>query len=144
MAVNRPVCRIGDHSTPFARCNPSGPGPYATTGSPDIVVNGIPVHRKGDLWSVHSCQWGNSYIAMLRAGAPDVLANGLETARVTDPVIRHQKVSGPVAPQLGAVVLVATGSPDTFIGQGRGSSGIFRFILGTDDARAGGPLSGIR
>lgn len=144
MGVSRPVCRVGDYSTPFARCQPTGPGPHAETGSPDVTVNGRAVHRKGDLWSQHCCTWGNCYIAMLRAGAPNVRANGYEVGRVTDPVVRHQWVSGNAPQQLGAVVLVLTGSEDTFIGSGSGSSGIFRFILGTNDARAGGPLSGVR
>lgn len=142
MAVSKKVARVGDTSTAYARCQPGAP--YAVQGSPDVVVNNIAVHRKGDLWSVHCCQWGNCYDSILRAGSPNVKANGLEVGRVSDPVVRTRKVSGNQPPQLGAVVLVLTGSPDTFIGQGSGSTGIFRFTLGTEDARAGGPLSGVR
>lgn len=142
MAVNKKVVRVGDTSTAYARCTPTAP--HAVQGSPDVTVNNIPVHRKSDLWSVHSCTWGNSYDSILRAGAPTVKANGLEVGRVSDPVVRTRKISGNAPPQLGAVVLALTGSPDTFIGQGSGSTGIYKFVVGTNDARAGGPLSGIR
>ena len=43
------VSRLGDH------CTGHGPWPPrpSTGASPDVFVNGIAVHRKGDSWAVH-------------------------------------------------------------------------------------------
>lgn len=142
MAVLKGVAHVGSLSIPFARCLPNNPD--AVQGSTDVKVNNFGVHRKTDLWRNHTCTWGNTYEARLRAGAPTVKANGLEVGRVSDPVVRTLKLSGNAPPQTGAVTLVLTGSTDTFIGQGAGSTGIYRFIVGSDTARAGEALSGIR
>lgn len=141
MAAVKGVAFVGSISTAYARCVPDAP--RAVQGSEDVTVNNKPVHRKTDLWTPHSCTDTNTYEARLRAGAPTVKANGLEVGRITDPVVRTMKLAGNQPPTLGAVVLVLTGSTDTFIGQGTGSTGIFKYVLGTEHAKAGLPLSGV-
>jgi uncharacterized Zn-binding protein involved in type VI secretion len=107
------VCRIGDLSDLFRTCTQD----FAATGSPDVLVNGIPVHRRNDLWTVHCCRHGNCYDAFLLAGAPTTFANGLAIGRVDDPIMRYRKISGNEAFRKGTSK-VKTGSPNTFISVG--------------------------
>ena len=54
-------------------------------GSGDVFVNGIGVHRESDAWGTHCC--GSScHDSELAAGSSTVYANGLQLARVGDPV----------------------------------------------------------
>lgn len=129
--MSKAVCRIGDFNKVFKGCKPD----KAATGSPDTFVNGLPVHRKGDRWTVHACDHGNSYYAILQDGAPTTYANGLSIGRIDDPVIRYKKVKGSRPFQKG-LTLVRTGSPDTFIGDG--SSGLRQIRT----FRAGNGLAG--
>ncbi len=56
-------------------------------GSSNVFVNGIPVHRQGDLWSVHcSGNPKNCHSGALAKGSETVYANSLQLARVGDPV----------------------------------------------------------
>lgn len=110
------VCRVGDRSSIFFGCTPD----FAEQGSPDTFVNGLPVHRKTDKWTPHTCPDGNTYYAILQEGAATHLTNNLNTGRVGDPILRYRKISGPQPFKVGTA-RVATGSPDTFIG---GSAGI--------------------
>ncbi len=53
--------------------------------SPNVNVNGIPVHRQGDMWAVHVC--GNSaHASVLAKGSSTVYVNGKQCARLGDPV----------------------------------------------------------
>ena len=45
------VSRLGDVCTGHG-CFPSRP---STGASPNVFVNGIPVHRQGDSWAPHCC-----------------------------------------------------------------------------------------
>lgn len=87
--------RLGDICTGHA-CFPPRPN---IQGSPNVFVNNIPIHRETDAWAVHccgaACHGGN-----LAAGSPDVFVNGLQFARIGDPV------------DCGS--FAATGSPDVF------------------------------
>ena len=52
-------------------------------GSPNVFVNGIPVHRVGDGWSVHNC--GPSvHGSVLAVGSATVIVNGMGCARIGD------------------------------------------------------------
>ena len=55
------------------------------SASPNVFVNGIPAHRQGDGWNSHCCGipcHGSS----LAAGSSTVFCNGLQLARIGDPV----------------------------------------------------------
>ena len=74
------VTRKGDLCT--------GHGAYpprpSTGASPNVYVNGIPVHRVGDSWAVHCapiCHGGS-----LAIGSPTVFVNGRAIGRIGDPV----------------------------------------------------------
>ena len=64
------AARIGD----IGACAIDGPNPLAT-GSPDVEINSIPVHRVSDSWSCGSVQV---------EGSPDVEINGVPIARIGD------------------------------------------------------------
>lgn len=75
------------------------PRPNASWSN-DVFVNGLGVHRKSDSWRIHccrSCHGGNTV-----SGSQTVFANGLEIARVGDPVSCGSKCN--------------TGSENTFAG----------------------------
>lgn len=88
------VSRLGDVCTGHG-CFPSRP---STGASPNVFVNGIPVHRQGDSWAPHCCV--TCHGSVLAAGSPNVFVNGMEIARIGDPVA------------CGSAV--ATGSGDVF------------------------------
>jgi len=128
------VAFVTSQNSVFYGCSPD----QAIGGSPDTYVNGLQVHRKFDMWSVHVCDHGNSYDAYLQEGAPTHFTNGLNTGRVGDPVLRNKKVAGNQLYRTGSAT-VTTGSPDTFIGGSFGSgstSGFFR----AGSSRAGDKL----
>jgi len=53
--------------------------------SSNVFVNGIPVHRQGDHWVTHCC--GDScHDSALAAGSSSVYVNGMQCARIGDPV----------------------------------------------------------
>ena len=128
------VARVTDLGTMFYQCSPD----QAVDGSPDTFVNGLQVHRKNDLWSVHACAHGNSYNAYLQEGAPTHFTNSLNTGRQGDPIIRYKKILGS-QPYRTGIAYVATGSLDTFIGGGIGGAGITS-IFRAGSARAGNKL----
>lgn len=82
MATMQPVTRKGD------MCTGHGPWPprASVEGSPNVLVNGIPVHRKNDLWDVHCDPNPACHIGKLAEGSPDILVNGLPMGRVGDPI----------------------------------------------------------
>jgi uncharacterized Zn-binding protein involved in type VI secretion len=94
-----PVHRLGDIGTGHG-CFPPRPN---NQGSPDVFVNGIPVHRQSDSWAVHCCPpIPACHSSTLAAGSSTVFANGLQLARIGDPVACGSSA--------------ATGSGDTFAG----------------------------
>lgn len=89
--------RLGDLDTGHG-CWPPRPNDQA---SPNVFTNGIANHRQTDHWSTHCCP-PPCHDSNLAAGSPTVYINGLQAARIGDPVA------------CGSAC--ATGSPDVFIG----------------------------
>lgn len=60
--------------------------PRATTdGSNNVFVNGLPAHRVGDTWPVHTCPAiPASHDSVTVTGSSTVFANGRPLARVGD------------------------------------------------------------
>lgn len=72
-------------------------------GSPDVYVNGIPLHRQGDAWLPHTCpSIPNTHAGNLASGSSTVYCNGMQVGRIGDPV------------DCGS--FVAQGSPDVYAG----------------------------
>jgi len=97
--MSGPLTRLGDtdsgHGCWMGRSN--------DTASPDVFCNGIPNHRQGDHWILHCCpSIPECHDGFLLVGSPTVFTNGLQQARVGDPI------------SCGGFVI--TGSPDTFVG----------------------------
>jgi uncharacterized Zn-binding protein involved in type VI secretion len=92
------VARMGDP------CSGHGcfPARASVGGSPDVFVNGQPVHRQGDAWAVHCCG-RPCHGGALATGSSSVYVNGKAVGRVGDPV------------DCGSTV--AAGSRDVFAGE---------------------------
>lgn len=71
------------------------------SGSPDVMINGLPAHRKDDKWLVHICG-KNSHDGTLSSASTTVFANNKGIGRVGDSISCGDTAK--------------TGSPDTFIG----------------------------
>ncbi|QBR35754.1 PaaR repeat-containing protein [Leisingera sp. NJS201] len=76
------VTRWGDMCTGHGAFPPRN----STGGSPDVFVNGIPVHRQGDGWAVHCDPLPSCHGGSLAAGSSTVFVNGMQVGRVGDPV----------------------------------------------------------
>lgn len=76
------VARLGDMGSGHAPCFPPRPN---DAGSPNVFINGIPVHRLGDHWVTHCCG-PDCHDSILGGGSPNVFANGLPFGRIGDPV----------------------------------------------------------
>lgn len=77
-----PACaRKGDVCTGHG-CHPPR---VSTSGSGDVFVNGIPIHRVGDSWAVHQCG-DNVHAGSLAEGSPNVFANGIPVGRIGDSI----------------------------------------------------------
>lgn len=75
------VTRQGDGCTGHANFPPRA----STGGSPNVYVNGIPLHRQGDPWAVH-CNRNSCHDGVLGSGSSTVFANGQAVGRIGDPV----------------------------------------------------------
>lgn len=91
------VTRLGDNCTGHG-CWPSRP---SVSASPNVFVNGIPVHRQGDAWATHCCGPA-CHAGVLAAGSSTVYVNGKQCGRIGDPVNCGSNV--------------AEGSPNVFAG----------------------------
>ena len=94
--------RLGDSCTGH-ECFP----PRANVaGSPNVFVNGRPLHRQGDGWDTHCCTHPEiphgCHASILASGSSTVYANGKQAGRIGDPVACGSSV--------------ATGSGNVFIG----------------------------
>lgn len=76
------VTRLGDLDTGHGAWPPR----TSTSGSPNVFVNGIQVHRKGDTWAVHCDPSPSCHAGALAEGSATVFVNGLPIGRVDDPV----------------------------------------------------------
>ena len=97
-----PAARLADICTGH-ECFP----PRANVeGSKNVFVNGMPLHRQGDGWSVHCCTHPEvthgCHGSVLAVGSSTVYINGKQAGRIGDPVACGGNV--------------ATGSPNVFIG----------------------------
>ena len=89
------AARITDTSTGHDAFGPQ----VAISGSSNVWINGLALHRTGDAWSLHcatSCHDG-----VLASGSQTVFANGLQVGRIGDPI----SCGGSVA----------TGSPNVWV-----------------------------
>lgn len=78
-----PVVRKGDVCTGHGCWPPRA----STSGSPDVFVNGQPVHRQGDAWAPHTCpDIPETHAGVLAGGSGTVFVNGKPIGRVGDPV----------------------------------------------------------
>lgn len=79
------VTRVGDDTVGVCNiglpCCPHGRNGVNTTGSPNIYVNGIPVHRISDIGDCR-CPHGGSYQSI--TGSSSVFFNGIPVTRVGD------------------------------------------------------------
>ena len=66
------------------------PARTSTSGSGNVFVNGIPAHREGDSWDVHTCTHPDtphgSHGGSLASGSSTVYVNGKQLGRVGDTV----------------------------------------------------------
>jgi uncharacterized Zn-binding protein involved in type VI secretion len=76
------VARLGDSCTGHDACPPRS----STGGSPNVFVNGIAVHRKGDSWGTHGCPIHPPHDSVLASGSSTVFANGIPVGRIGDSV----------------------------------------------------------
>ena len=77
------VHRKGDPGSGHG-CWPPRPN---TQGSPNVNVNNIPCHRKGDAWAPHTCPAiPETHGSVLAAGSPNINVNNKPMARKGDPV----------------------------------------------------------
>lgn len=75
------ITRLGDHCTGHD-CWPPRPN---NSASPNVYVNGIPLHRQGDSWASHCCGVA-CHPGITSAGSSTVYANGMQVCRIGDPV----------------------------------------------------------
>ncbi len=69
-------------------------------GSPNVFINGIPVHRVGDSWPIHKCK-KKKHGSVQSQGSANVFVNGVAIARIGD--------------SLSCGDVVAQGSPNVFV-----------------------------
>lgn len=101
------VARLGDYCTGHG-CWPPRQGINA---SPNVRVNGIPVHRVGDGWLIHCCPNDGCHAGVVAAGSGSVFINGRPAARIGDAI------------SCGS--LIAMGSPNTSFGSSAVGGGTF-------------------
>ncbi len=96
------VARLGDTCTGHECFPPRS----STEGSPNVFCNGLPVHRVGDGWAVHTCTHPEvphgSHGGVLASGSSKVFVNGQPIGRIGDAVSCGSSV--------------ATGSSNVFAG----------------------------
>lgn len=92
------VTRLGDGCTGHGGFPPRN----STSGSGNVMINGIPAHRVGDSWETHCDPTPVCHAGALAAGSGSVSVNGQPLGRIGDAV------------DCGSAV--AAGSPDVFAG----------------------------
>lgn len=55
-------------------------------GSPNVIINGRPAHRQGDMWATHCCPDHGCHPSVLSGGSSTVFTNGKAQGRGGDPV----------------------------------------------------------
>jgi uncharacterized Zn-binding protein involved in type VI secretion len=74
--------RKGDTGTAHG-CFPPSP---SITGSPDVLIDGIPALRQGDAHAPHACPNTPPHPRAVSGGSPTVFVNGRPLARVGDAI----------------------------------------------------------
>lgn len=125
--MSKAATRKGDMGTGHGDWPPR----QSIEGSPDTFINGIPAHRQGDGWAIHCNPKHSCHKGMLASGSPSVFTNGKQQGRVGDPI------------NCGS--FVATGSPDTFIGDTPSSGNIIKIsennsVTSSDTTPDGTPI----
>jgi uncharacterized Zn-binding protein involved in type VI secretion len=78
-----PVTRRGDKCTGHGSWVPRS----SSSGSPNVFVNSIPVHRQGDGWNAHASPSPNPpHGGSLASGSSTVFINNKQCGRIGDPV----------------------------------------------------------
>jgi uncharacterized Zn-binding protein involved in type VI secretion len=78
-----PVSRLGD----IGGIHGCWPIHNSSAASPNVIVNGIPVHRQGDAWNPHTCpSIPETHASVLAAGSSTVFVNGKGISRIGDPI----------------------------------------------------------
>ncbi|MBQ2615284.1 MAG: PAAR domain-containing protein [Synergistaceae bacterium] len=81
-----PVTRLGDSCTGH-ECFPPR---KSTSGSQNVFVNSLPVHRQGDSWASHTCTHADTphgtHAGSLASGSPTVYVNSKQLGRIGDPI----------------------------------------------------------
>ena len=95
--MGRAIVRLGDMSTG----HDGYPGRPNNSASPDVFVNGIPMHRIGDTWPAHS-NGSNSHSSVTVGSGQTIFCNGMGIALVGD--------------MLDCGDTIAEGSPNSFCG----------------------------
>ena len=90
------VVRLGDSCSGHDSYSPRP----SVSGSTNVFVNGIPVHRIGDAWDIHSAT--SSHTGSAIGGSSTVSANGIPLCRIGDAI------------DCGSTMV--TGSPNVFSG----------------------------
>jgi uncharacterized Zn-binding protein involved in type VI secretion len=83
------VARVGDAGQ--VHCS----GFTMATGSPNVLINGRPAVRVGDLTTVHKKPDGEGctpHVARVSAGSSSVFVNGRPLARIGDPIANCTKI----------------------------------------------------
>lgn len=80
--MSQKIIRIGDMSTGSCGCSPMP----ATTGSPNVFANGIPIVRETDFWNCHDGSNYCDHCGNVAQGYPTVLVNGLPVAYEGSPL----------------------------------------------------------
>ena len=94
-----PATRIGDADV--VHCS----GPFRAVGSPNVLVNGIPWSRQGDINTVHLKPCGPQccpHAMPIAVGSGTVIVNGRGAGRIGDGIV--------------ACTSVAMGSPNVIAG----------------------------
>ena len=76
------IVRLGDMCTGHGWFGPR----MAVMASPDVLIDGIPAVRVGDLWEAHGCGVCDPHDAVQASGSPKVLINGIPVARIGDSI----------------------------------------------------------
>ena len=76
-----PAARIGDNHTGHDAC---GARPIIAA-SPNVVINGRPAGRVGDIHAIHSCVLHPPHHDNILDGSATVLINSKRAARIGDP-----------------------------------------------------------
>ena len=74
--------RVGDINTGHDMCPPVP----LVSGSPNVLINGMPAGRVGDPYAPHGCLIHLPHVGNIAIGSSTVYINGMQAGRVGDAV----------------------------------------------------------